>query len=256
MTGGSGPATLDLYDPGMALPRLRQVVLAVGDLPSRRAEIETALGVRDPYVDPAVAHFGLRNAVYEFGDCFIELISPTTDGTAAGRWLDRTGGDGGYMAMFEVADEGLARDRIAESGVRVVHDSTHPDIVDIHLHPKDVGGAIVALDVARPPGSWRWGGPAWHGRTGGTSDSYVRGLTIRVPRPQEVAARWARLLGCRASDNTVHLTESGQQLTFLESGPLAAAITEVALQQPGREGTRTVAGVRFRHGCTGGEGAK
>src|SRR5689334_16660351 len=126
------------------LPRLRQVVLAARDLKSAAASLEAALGVADPFRDEGVGHFGLHNVVYALGDTFVEIVSPVQDGTAAGRQLDRHGGDCGYMAMFELSDEADSRARLADAGVRVVHDTTHDDIVDLHLHPKDVPGAIVA----------------------------------------------------------------------------------------------------------------
>src|SRR5947209_17732835 len=144
----------------MALPRLRQAVVAAVDFAATSAALEAALGVRDPFHDEGIVHFGLRNAVYAVGDTFVEIVSPVRGGTAAGRQIERAGGDCGYMCMFEVPDIDATRRRLAETGVRIVHDTTHPDIVDLHLHPKDVPGAIVALDVTRPVGSWRWGGPA------------------------------------------------------------------------------------------------
>ena len=34
-----------------------------------------------------------------------------------------------------------------------------PDIASRHLHPRDVGGALVSIDQPVPAGAWRWGGP-------------------------------------------------------------------------------------------------
>ena len=68
------------------------------------------------------------------------------------------------MVMFQLDDVPAARPaRPARASARS-SPSSSPDIVDVHLHPRDVGGAIVALDAPLPPGSWRWGGPAWEGR--------------------------------------------------------------------------------------------
>ena len=145
----------------MRLPRLRQVVLAAYDLAAVMRQLESALGVDAPFHDEGVGHFGLHNAVYTLGDCFIEVVSPVRPDTAAGRQLERRGGDSGYMAMFEVTDVSGTRARLDQHGVRVIWDTTHDDIVDLHLHPKDVTAAIVALDITKPRGSWRWGGPAW-----------------------------------------------------------------------------------------------
>src|SRR3712207_2736645 len=100
--------------------RLRQAVLVARDLDATVEQLRERLPLADPFHDPGVGHFGLRNAVMALGDTFVEVVSPVTEGTAAGRQLDRMGGDGGYMAMFQVDDIAAARERIARLGVRVV----------------------------------------------------------------------------------------------------------------------------------------
>src|SRR5207302_835312 len=78
--------------------------------------VQTFLGLEDPYHDPGVAEFGLENSVFAVGSTFVEVISPVRDGTTAGRYLERRGGDGGYMAIFQVPDVSAARERIAAAG--------------------------------------------------------------------------------------------------------------------------------------------
>src|SRR3712207_1913086 len=143
--------------------RLRQVVLVARELEPVVARLREALPLGEPFHDPGVGHFGLRNAVMALGDTFVEVVSPVQEGTTAGRYLDRRGGDGGYMVMFQVDDLAGARERVKALGVRTVWSLDLDDISDDHLHPRDMGGAIVALDECRPEGSWRWGGPAWEG---------------------------------------------------------------------------------------------
>src|SRR3954453_15648567 len=128
-----------------ALPRLRQVALVARDLDSTCAQIERGLGLRDPFHDPGVAEFGLTNAVYEIGDTFLEVVSPAVEGTTAGRYLQRRGGDAGYMALFQVADTEPPRRRVAAIGLRTVWQVDLPDISGTHLHPQDVRGAIVSF---------------------------------------------------------------------------------------------------------------
>lgn len=179
----------------MPLPRLRQVVLAAADLAATCSAIEGALGVRDPFHDAGVGHFGLANAVYTVGDTFLEVVSPVTDGTAAGRYMQRRGGDAGYMVMFEAAEEMRVRSRLESLGIRLVHDNSHPDIVDLHMHPKDVPGAIVAINICTPPGSWRWGGPVWAGAVPAHAPGGIVGLTVAAHDPEALAARWAEVIG-------------------------------------------------------------
>jgi hypothetical protein len=169
--------------------RLRQAVLAARDLDAAVEELRAALPLGEPYADPGVAYFGLCNAVMPLGDTFVEVVSPVEDGTAAGRFLDRRG-DGAYMAMFQVGDLDGARARAASLGVREVWAIDLDDISAVHLHPADMGAAIVSLDRPVPPESWRWAGP-WqpHG------DAQTTGLTLSSPDPDALGARWREVLG-------------------------------------------------------------
>ena len=168
--------------------RLRQVALVARDLEAAAARLRDELRLGDPYRDPDVAVFGLENAVFTVGDQFLEVVSPVRAGTAAGRHLDRLGGDGGYMAIFQVPDFRAARERVRALGVRVAWEVELEDISAMHLHPADVPGAIVSLDEARPPASWRWGGPGWRPSAGG-----IRSITVEAP--DGAAERWAEVLG-------------------------------------------------------------
>ena len=233
------------------LPRLRQVVLAAHDLESTTAQIETALGVHEPFRDPGVGHFGLSNAVYAVGDTFLEVVSPTQAGTAAGRYLERRGGDAGYMVMFELEDESAVRKVLDVLEIRIVHDMTYDDIVDLHLHPKDVPGAIVALDMTNPIGSWRWGGPRWEGKSPQHAPGGVVGLTVAAVDPQAVATKWAAVLGTDVStdaDSYVLALPSMQRIDIIAADDISgegivACTVDAALDAP-----TTIGGVRFSPG--------
>jgi hypothetical protein len=175
--------------------RLRQAVLVAAKLEPVESALRSALGLGEPFRDPGVGEFGLHNAVFALGDCFIEVISPLRADTAAGRYLERHGGDGGYMAIFDLEDLEGARERAAQDGVRVVWQIDLPDISGTHLHPADMRGAIVSLDRSRPYGTWRWGGPQWIERTGSGAPGQLAGITVAVEDPTAVAARWAHVLG-------------------------------------------------------------
>jgi catechol 2,3-dioxygenase-like lactoylglutathione lyase family enzyme len=171
--------------------RLRQVALVARELEPAIERLRGELGLGEPYRDPEVAVFGLQNAVFAVGGCFLEIVSPTHEGTAAGRHLDRLGGDGGYMAMFQVDDFARARARVSELGVRIAWEIELEDIAGMHLDPRDLPGAIVSLDCPVPPESWRWAGTAWRRPAGGT----LTDLVVEVPDPAEAERRWTELLG-------------------------------------------------------------
>jgi hypothetical protein len=238
----------------MTLPRIRQVVLAAGDLPAVTEVIERELGVEDPFRDEGVGHFGLHNAVYSLGESFLEVVSPVRADTAVGRQLERCGGDAGYMVMFEVDDAQTTRRRLESLGVRIVWDTTHPDIVDLHLHPKDVGGALVALDITEPVGSWRWGGPEWTALALDPSPGGVRGLTVAVAEPDKVARRWAEVIGLDTpDDNALRLDGGAQLIRFVDSDGGADRFVSVEVDVPGRSGTVEIAGVTFNRTDIGGQ---
>ncbi len=198
--------------------RLRQAVLVAAELEPVASALQSALGLGEPFRDPGVGEFGLTNAVFALGDCFLEVISPSQTGTAAGRYLDRHEGDGGYMAIFDLTDLEGARTRAEQSGIRVVWQIDLPDISGTHLHPADMRGAIVSLDRSRPYGTWRWGGPQWTGRTGTGAPGRLAGIAVAVADPIAVASRWAEVLGVPIeNEGRTALRLAGGEVCFLEA---------------------------------------
>ena len=227
--------------------RLRQAVLAAADLDAAVAALRDALPLGDPFHDPGVAHFGLRNAVMALGDTFVEVVSPQQEGTAAGRHLERRG-DGGYMVMFQLDDLDAARERAAGLGIRTVWDLAFPDIEDVHLHPRDVGAAIVALDRCDPPEGWRWGGPAWEGRAPArVAAGGVTGATLRAADPRATAERWAEVLGLPVEDDGTIALDLGGVLRFVPGDEDGIEAFHAALPSRGGESAE-VSGVRFELG--------
>jgi hypothetical protein len=236
----------------MVLPRLRQVALVARQLEPVVEQIRRELGLDHPYHDPGVGVFGLENAVFSIGDTFLEVVAPRQADTAAGRYLERRGGDSGYMAMFQVADMDKTRDKLAELGVRVVWKADLDDIAGTHLHPRDVPGAIVSLDWADPQESWRWAGPTWTGAAPPHPHGGIVGLTIEVSEPLAAASRWAEVLGVTAhaedKSATVMLGGDRQQVRFVQLGEdHGEGITDVtlAMRHPRDRVETEIGGVRF-----------
>jgi hypothetical protein len=230
--------------------RLRQVALVARDCGQVAGELRQAFGWPPPFADPGVGRFGLTNAVFAVGDTFVEVVAPAQPDTTAGRYLRRRGGDGGYMAIFQVRDLAAARRRVAGLGVRVVWTADLPDIAATHLHPGDVPGAIVSLDWAVPEQSWRWAGPSWTGQVPEHAPGGVTGLTIEVNDPTAAARRWAAVLGISAADGehttVVELPDRGQRLRFVPApGGRGVGITEVTIAGLPGGGPWEIGGVRF-----------
>lgn len=218
------------------MPRLRQAVLAARDLDAVAGALSAALDLGEPYADPGVGHFGLRNAVFALGDTFLEVVSPVQADTAAGRLLERRGGDCGYMLMFQIEDLEAARDRARGLGIREVFEVSLEDIAEVHLHPADIRGAIVSLSLPQPPQAWRWGGPGWARRS---APLHLAGATVAVADPGRVAERWETVLG--ASPGAAGIRFVADEA---ERGPVEIALTGA----PGHadRGPVEIGGVRFR----------
>ena len=214
--------------------RLRQVVIAARDLEPAVAALRRALPLGEPYNDPGVAHFGLVNAVMALGDTFLEVVTPVTATAPATRFLERRG-EGGYMVILQLSDLEAARARLSKLGARVVWQNDLPDISGTHVHPKDLPGAIVSLDAARPPETWHWAGPAWTGRTPERlGPGRVTGATFHTPDPEAAARRWSDVLGVAAADREIPL--EGGRVRFLPGAEEGVASFQVALPAAARAG--------------------
>lgn len=177
--------------------RLRQLALVAHDLSAAEAQISEALGVPLVFRDPGVGTFGLHNGLFLIGDQFLEIVSPTEAGTTAGRLLDKRGGDGGYMVLVQTNDLAPFRDRTEQHDVRIVYEARGEGIRGLHLHPADIGSAILSVDRSDDPADWAWGGPQWQSYHGDLDAPVARivAATLSAHDSTATLARWATVLG-------------------------------------------------------------
>ena len=221
--------------------RLRQVALAAHALEPALARLGQVLDLGEPFRDPGVAEFGLQNGVLPIGDSFLEVVSPLAPGTTAGRWLERRGGDAGYMAIFQTDDLAAARERMGRLGVRVVWEAALEDAATLHLHPRDVGGAIVSIDAMQPPESWRWAGPGWRERSRVEVATGLVGAVIEAPDAEKLAMRWGEILEVRpdpdAAGGFTLALERGTRVRVVPASPgreACLAAIEIAVRDRAR----------------------
>lgn len=189
--------------------RLRQIALVAQNLEPVVGEICTNLGIEVAFRDPGVSAFGLENAVMPVGETFLEVVSPVQEGTTAGRYLDRRGGDGGYMVILQVDDIAPERRRVDDLGVRVVWEGKAAAWEGIHLHPADVGGAIVSFDRTDPPASWSPAGPEWEQHVRRDIVQEIAAVEVQSDDPDKLAARWSEVLGRFPNDDLSIELDSG-----------------------------------------------
>jgi hypothetical protein len=180
--------------------RLRQIALVAKDLAVAHGDIAAVLGVDYAYDDPGVGKYGLHNAVFPIGNTFLEVVSPNVPGTTAGRLLEKRGGDGGYMVILQVDDLAAARARVLNASARIADKTDGDGFSFTHIHPKDIGGAILSLDFMSPKERWQWGGPEWQSHVRTDTSIKVVGAELQAQHPAKMAARWSEILG-RPTDN-------------------------------------------------------
>ncbi len=210
--------------------KLRQLALAATTLDDTRAMLFELLGLEADFADPGVGEFGLVNSVMAIGDTFLEIVTPSTDNTAAGRMLERRESSAcGYMALFQVDDFARFDAHLDHLGVRKVWQAERAEVSACHVHPKDIGGAIVSFDEMRPPASWLWGGPEWESRPA-AHVSRILGCTLQSPVADALAKRWALVLDQPLDGNRITMHDgtfvefvSGEAYEGLSSFTFAAA---------------------------------
>lgn len=203
---------------------LRQLALAANTLEPTRAQLFQLLGITSDYQDPGVGEFGLENSVMVLGNTFLEIVAPdpklaSAKETAVARTLHKAGHDlCGYMALLQVENFKAFDAHISGLGVTKIWQAERDDVSACHLHPKDIGGAIVSFDEMRPPQAWVWAGSDWTTRPASLVGN-IRGLGIESPQPEVLAASWQRVTGGKARfEDGLHRIDFDQDtfVTFAE----------------------------------------
>lgn len=232
--------------------RLRQVVLAAPDLDELAAALRAELGLVESHRDPPdYGGLGIANSVMPVGDTFLEVAAPVRPDAPLARFLAARGGPAGYMVLLQCDDLEAAAARAAAAGARIVHREEHPEHRQWHLHPKDVGGALVGLDWTRDAATWRWAGPDWQAAGGGGRVRAIRAVTVSSPAPRATALRWRALFGGRLDeDEAPTLRWDRSAVHFRPWNRAVEQLTGVDLELagPGTAGADAVelGGVRFR----------
>jgi hypothetical protein len=183
--------------------RLRQICLVAPQLEPLIGDIADIMGLRVCYRDGNVAKYGLENALLPVDTILLEVVAPLQDGTAAGRFLEKTGGRGGYMAIF-CCDDPDARGRHAkEIGVRVANVIDHAPYHGVQLHPRDCRAAFIEFNHTDGSddilGPYPPAGPDWQTSIAKDVTQALTGVEMQSPEPADLAQHWGRILGIPVS---------------------------------------------------------
>jgi len=131
--------------------RLNHVAIAVPDLKAALEQYRVTLGatVTEPHDLP---EHGVTVAFVELPNTKIELVHPLGDNSPIQSFLDKTPGGGIHHICYEVDNIIAARDRLVESGARVLGDGeprigSHGKPI-LFLHPKEFSGTLIELEQA------------------------------------------------------------------------------------------------------------
>ena len=176
---------------------MRQVCLVSRDLPRAIDDIQSIFGVSLCYQDDAVGKYGLENALFPFGHAFLEVVAPTRDGTAAGRFLDRSGGIGGYMAIFNCDDVERRKAHAESLGIAIAHVMDYETFTGIQLHPRDCRAAMIEFDRTQGgdalDGPYHPAGHDWQTHIKTDVTRGIANIDIESPTPDNIAAHWSRI---------------------------------------------------------------
>ena len=199
--------------------RLRQICLVAAELGKPVEDLAAIFGLKTCFHDPAVAKYGLENALLPVGPNFIEVVAPMQAGTAAGRYLERRGGDGGYMVIMQCDDARAREARMAEIGVRIVNRLDYGDYLGLQYHPKDTGGAILETSEtsgdASPDSPWHPAGDDWEKAVRTDITTGLVAADVQSEDPAALATRWAEVL-----DLTLAKDKAGRPMLRLENAKI------------------------------------
>jgi hypothetical protein len=183
--------------------RLRQICLVAPHLEPVVSDIAGIMGLNVCYRDGNVAKYGLENALLPVDTILLEVVAPTRSGTAAGRFIDKTGGHGGYMAIFCCDDPDERALHAAKMGVRVANTIDHAPYHGVQLHPRDCRAAFIEFNHTDGSddilGPYPPAGPDWQKSIAGDVTQALIGVEMESPEPQTLAEHWGKIIGIAVS---------------------------------------------------------
>lgn len=247
--------------------RLRQIALVAKDLEPVAAQLRAAFGLQIAFRDPAVGVFGLINAVMPVGGEFLEIVQPVKAEASAARYLQRRGGDAGYMLIFQTEDARAHRERLVAQGIRKIAEHDSGSYTFTHFHPGDFGGVLTSIDMVddgkssnEPRGKWPPAGKDWINFPASSNVLGIVGASVQARGPSTAAGRWAELLQVRRDGDSIWLSNGDVRFvppidadgTGVVGVDIAVRDAEITLKRAGdygipvREGGVWIGGVGFR----------
>ena len=181
--------------------RLRQIAIASYNLNKAERIINKELKIKAAYRDEEVEKHGLNNIVCPIGGEFLEVVSPFTTNTTAGRFIDKKNGPAGYMTIFQCEDSIERRNFIKGKGIRVLNAFENKgNFINNQFHPKDLPGSLLEIDSVSNTNykekyaDWPPAGVNWRKHINEEYVSGILGATIAAEEPNKLSKLWSEVL--------------------------------------------------------------
>ncbi len=198
--------------------RMRQICLVAPHLEPVIGDIAAIMGLAVCYRDPNVARYGLENALLPVDTILLEVVAPFRDGTAAGRFIDKTGGRGGYMAILSCPDPRERQANAESMKVRTSHVIDRPPYLGVQLHPRDCRAAFIEFNHTTDSDNIRGAYPPadsdWHKSIRDDVTTALTEVVLTSPDPRGLAEHWSRIIGVPATGTEIVLVNC--RIRFVE----------------------------------------
>ncbi len=223
--------------------QLRQIALVAEFLKPMIEDLSYTLGVNPCFIDDGVGIWGLENSLLAIGHNFLEVVAPIETNTAAGRYLERRRGNGGYMVICQAgshAEQLEVKERALAAGVRIAWERENDHYHLMQLHPQDMTASFLEVDWDEHDdfdGNWEpAGGLAWKEKVDRSSIVDMVGVELQGAQPEALAQRWAQVLG-RPMRDDLTVVINNATLRFVEAtdgrGPGLSGVDLVVADKPG-----------------------
>jgi hypothetical protein len=191
-------------------PRLRQICIVTPQFDYVNSEIHDIFGIEICHRDSeSLKRFGLENSIFVIGTNFLEVQAPIEPNTAAGRFIERTKGHGGYNIVVEVSDDPKRRQAHAKKmDIRIALEIDQELYQGVQLHPRDCRATMI--EFARPTeadhrkGGWWPAGEGWRDFVRTTETKRILGIELESPNPDDLAAHWSQIIETALKEDNGH----------------------------------------------------
>lgn len=200
---------------------LRQICLVAWELEPIVEQLRDVLGLQVCHRDPVVQQYGLENALLPIGTDFLEVIAPIEENTAASRYLNRLGRNGGYMVITQVDSEETQqaiKARAISARVRIAHEERRDGWSFCQLHPGDMEAAFLDLEFDEEvdyQGCWYpAGGRSWRQFSNEDNPIQLTEVELLATDPVALTRLWGNILGSSVDDPEYTINLANSSLYF------------------------------------------